>query len=269
VGYEDLGYLTVTVADGIAHVTLDRPEKRNAFTAEGHKELSEIYGRLAADDTVRSVLLTGAGDTFSVGPDWALLSALSQPDESSLRQRIMDETINLVHAAVELDKPVVCAINGLAYGMALAVALLSDIIVIERHVSIREGHVLAGLAAGDGGALVWPLAMGLTKAKRYLLTSDVLTADEAERLGIVSEVVERGQSKDRALEFAARFAAGPQLAIRSTKRALNQWLRSALTTTFDYSWALELLTMGTPEAAAAAEALGRGAPGPMPADPRG
>lgn len=268
-GYSDLGYLQVVVEEGVADVVLNRPEKRNAFTAEGHRELSEIFGRLGADDSVRSILLSGAGDTFSVGPDWRLLSALSKPDEQALRRQIMDETITLVHAAVELDKPVVCAINGLAFGMALAVALLSDIIIIERHVSIREGHVLAGLAAGDGGALMWPLSMGLIKAKRYLLTSDVLTAEDAERLGLVTEVVDRGGSVERGREFAARFAAGPQQAIRSTKRALNQWMRSALTTSFDLSWALELLTMGTPEAAEAADSLGRGQPGPMPPDPRG
>jgi len=93
-----------------------------------------------------------------------------------------------------LDKPVVTALNGTTSGGALAFTLFADIIVAERHVELSDPHVPAGVAAGDGGVLVWPLALGLLRAKRHLYTGDPISADEALALGLVTEVVERGES---------------------------------------------------------------------------
>jgi len=113
--------------------------------------------------------------------------------------------------------------------------------------------------------LIWPLAMGLLRAKRYLLTGDALSAEEAQRLGLVSEVVDPGASFERAMVYARRFAAGPRQALRHTKRALNQWMRLGMSA-FDLSWAGESLTLASPEAREAREALARGEPA-LPRDP--
>jgi len=266
--YDDLEFLDVAIDDGIATVRIDRPAKRNTFTADGHRELTGIYSRLASDDDVNVIVITGAGTTFCGGPDRDLLSDLTAEDGDQVRSRIMQETHRLVHDAIRLDKLVVTAINGPAVGMGLAVALLADIIIVEEHVSLAEGHVLGGLTAGDGGTLLWPSAVGLVKAKRYLLTSDPLTAAEAERLGLISEVVPSGGALARANEYAKRFNEGPQFALRTTKRSLNQWLISSASSVFDTAWALEELSMAMPDAAGAAESLRTTRTGAIAPDPR-
>ena len=120
---------------------------------------------------------------------------------------------------------------------------------------VADGHIRAALSAGDGGTLIWPLTMGLTKAKKYLLTGDWIGAEEAERLGLVSEVVDAGRSLERAVDVARRFANGPQLAIRATKMALNQWLRLGQMASFDYSLALEFLSASDDDVPRALESL--------------
>jgi enoyl-CoA hydratase len=137
-------------------------------------------------------------------------------------------------------KPVVSAIQGPAVGAGLAVALLADISVAGRSAKIIDGHTRLGVAAGDHAAIIWPLLCGLAKAKYYLLLCDTLTGEEAERIGLVSLCVDDDQVHDRALEIAARLAAGSAEAIQFTKYALNNWLRMA-GPTFDASLAMEFL----------------------------
>ena len=153
----------------------------------------------------------------------------------------MQEASDIVHNMVNLDKPVVSAINGVAVGAGLAVALLADISIASEKARFTDGHVRLGVAAGDHAALIWPLLMSMAKVKYYLLTCDFLDGKEAERLGLVSMVVPPERLMPKALEVARNLAAGPQPAIRWTKRALNQWLRFGGQTAFDYSLAVEML----------------------------
>jgi enoyl-CoA hydratase len=210
-------------------------------------------------------MITGTGDAFSAGPladPTAPPSVGPTADVSS----IIEEVRELVYGAIDCDKPVACAINGVVRGSALTFALLADVIVIERHVVLADTHVLAALTAGDGGVLTWPLAIGLVRAKRYLLTGDPMSAEDAQRLGLVTEIVEQGQSKARARRYAERWASGPQTALRTTKRALNQWLRHGAVTAFDLSLASELLTLKSEEAAQTVERLMRGGKGAIERD---
>ncbi len=142
---------------------------------------------------------------------------------------------------INLDKPVVSAINGVAVGAGLAVALMADISIASENARITDGHIRLGVAAGDHAALIWPLLCGMAKAKYYLLTGDFLDGKEAERIGLVSMVVPPEKLMSTAMEVAQKLATGPQPAIRWTKRALNQWLRMAGHTAFDYSLALEMM----------------------------
>jgi enoyl-CoA hydratase len=141
----------------------------------------------------------------------------------------------------------------MASGAGAAFALLCDITIADRSARIGDAHVPAGLAAGDGGVITWPLTAGMAKAKRYLLTGDFISADEAERIGLITEVVDDGECVNTAMALAARLAITPQTALRYTKRALNQQMRDAAIRSFDLSLALEMLSKDTGETAAAVQ----------------
>jgi len=153
----------------------------------------------------------------------------------------MEEARDIVHNMINLDKPIISAINGVAVGAGLAVALLADISIASEKARFTDGHVRLGVAAGDHAAVIWPMLIGMAKAKYYLLTCEFLDGTEAERIGLVSQVVPHEELMDKAMDVAHRLASGSQQAISYTKRSLNQWLRQAEHTAFDYSLALEML----------------------------
>src|SRR5205814_7856720 len=146
-----------------------------------------------------------------------------------------------VYNMINLDKPVVSAINGAAVGAGLVVALLADVSIISATARLTDGHTRLGVAAGDHAAIIWPLLCGMAKAKYYLLTADFLDGQEAERIGLVSLCVPAAELLPKAFEVADKLAQGSQQAIRWTKKSLNNWLRMA-GPIFDNSMALELLT---------------------------
>ena len=231
--YESYQYLRVEVVEGVALVTIDRPEALNACRAQDHGEFPRILRDLGDDPDVRAAVVTGAGKAFSVGGDLSLLEQM-RSDPTGIPQ-LMEEGRALVDAHLALSKPIVAAVNGYAMGAGLAFALLCDFIIVERSTRMADGHIRVALAAGDGGAIAWPLTVGLVKAKRYLLTGDWITGEEAERIGLVTEVVDDGTSLERALVIARRMAAGPTQAISYTKVALNQWMRLGMMTSFELS----------------------------------
>ena len=142
---------------------------------------------------------------------------------------------------INLDKPIISAINGVAVGAGLAVALMADISIASEKARFTDGHVRLGVAAGDHAAVIWPMLIGMAKAKYYLMTCEFLDGTEAERIGLVSQVVPHEELMDKAMDVANRLAVGSQQALRYTKRSLNQWLRQAEHMAFDYSLALEML----------------------------
>ena len=128
---------------------------------------------------------------------------------------------------INLDKPIISAINGVAVGAGLVVALLADISIMSENARITDGHTRLGVVAGDHAAIVWPLLCGMAKAKYYLLTCDFIDGREAERIGLVSLCVPPAELLPKAFEVADKLATGAQQAIRWTKRSLNNWLRMA------------------------------------------
>jgi enoyl-CoA hydratase len=256
-------YLRVECEEGLAVVTLNRPERQNTFFEPDHGELSRIIGDLAADADVRAILVQAAGPVFSAGGAPEYIESLI--DDQAKRARAHDEIRHEIHSLVSLDKPLVAAVTGSANGAALAIAMLADVVVAERHVRFREPHVLLGLAAGDHAVLAWPVAMGLVKAKRYLLTGDSLSAEEAETLGLVSEVVAEGDGIRRARVYAERFAAAPVEPVRATKRALQDVLRRRLAA-FDLSLGVEILSLTSGTTREALRRLAAGEPGLMTRD---
>ncbi|MDH4143900.1 MAG: enoyl-CoA hydratase-related protein [Acidimicrobiia bacterium] len=263
--YDRYAHLEVRVDDGVALVRIEAPGSVGRLQAAVHAEVARIWRTLGDDPAVRSVLVTGQGDEFYRSADAGGLKAIpgiGKEDTFELLQRMLGEGRDIVYGIVELDKPVVSAINGAAAGGGLAVALLADISIAAEDAVLVDPHVALGVAAGDHAAMIWPLLCGMAKSKLYLLTSDELDGREAERIGLVSRAVPADDVLDVASSYARRLADGPQHAIRYSKRALNQWLRLGGLTAHDYSAALEGLNFFGSELRAAAEKFGERGPNP-------
>lgn len=239
-------------SDGVLVVTFDNPSKLNAITEKGHSELVEIWPDVDADPAVRVVLLRGEGRAFSAGGDYEMIDkVINDPDT---HRRVLKETRELVRNIIECSKPIVSAINGPAVGAGLAAALLADIPVAARSARILDGHTTIGVTAGDHAAVIWPLLMGMAKAKYHLLTNHPIDGTEAERIGLVARVVEDDELAPFTEGLASELASGAQEAIRWTKHTLNHWLRMAYPI-FDASVAYEFLGFNGPDAAERVSAM--------------
>lgn len=226
-------------ADGVLVITINRPEVMNATNARLHWELTKVWGVVHEDEKANVAVITGAGErAFSAGGDldW-VESMVGNPKGVA---QAMKEASELVYNMMSCDKPIISAINGVAVGAGLAVALLADISIMSETAKFTDGHVRLGLGAGDHAAIVWPLLCGMAKAKYYLMTADFLDGKEAERIGLVSLCVPQDKLMPRAMEVAQRLASGSQQAIRFTKKSLNNWMRVA-GPIFDNSLAMEML----------------------------
>lgn len=231
-------------SDGVLRIVLDGPDL-HAVSADMHRDLADVWTAIDRDDSVRAVLIRGAGErAFSAGGAFDLIE--SMVNDWDARTRIMREARDLVRNIIECGVPIVSAINGPAVGAGLVAALLADVSVAGRRAKILDGHVRLGVAAGDHAAICWPLLCGMAKAKYHLLTNEVLTGEEAERIGLVSVCVDDDQVQERAMEIANSLAASAPTAIRWTKHALNGWYRQAMPI-FDASLGLEFYGFGGPE----------------------
>jgi enoyl-CoA hydratase len=237
--YEGYTSIAFERSGDVLRVTLANPRnKLNAVDGEMHAELVRLFAELKCEQDARALLLTGSGRAFSAGGDFAWMSSTTTDDLDQMRR----EGKQIIWNLLDVELPIVAAINGPAIGLGATLALLCDAIFVAESAKIADPHVQVGIVAGDGGAVVWPLAMGPVRAKRYLLTGDALTAAEAEQMGLVNAVVADDRLELEALAFARRLAAGAPLAVRYTKLAINQLLKHAMATAFDYSTALELVT---------------------------
>src|SRR3970040_1495349 len=223
---------------GVVLVTINRPEVMNATNARLHWELTQVWLTTDADPAPRFALVTGAGRSFSSAGDMSLVEEMA--GNAAAAARTMREASDLVYNIINLDKPVVSAINVPAVGAGLVVALLADVSIISETARLTDGHTRLGVAAGDHAAIIWPLLCGMAKAKYYLLTAEFIDGKEAERIGLVSLCAPADKAMDKAWEVADKLAAGPQQAQRWTKRALNNWMRVA-GPIFDASLAFEML----------------------------
>ena len=230
--------------NGVLLITMNRPEKYNAADEGMHTELARIWRDVAADPKTRVAVVTGAGKAFSAGGDLAMVERMAGNYEQV--SHMLTEMSDLVYAMIDCDKPIVSAINGAAVGAGAVVALLADVAIAAEDAKIGDGHVKLGVAAGDHAAIIWPLLIGMAKARYYLLTGEMLSGAEAERIGLVAKALPREQVLDEALRIADGLALGAQQAIRLSKRALNNWLRTA-GPTFDQSAAYEMLTFLGPD----------------------
>lgn len=234
-------------------VTLDRPESDlNAVNEELHEDLTRLFRELKRETAARAVLLTGSGKAFSAGGDFSWFPELQQPGRMEALRR---DAKQLIWDLLDVEVPIVAAVNGHAMGLGASIALLCDVIFMADSATIGDPHVRVGIVAGDGGTAIWPLAVGPALAKQYLLTGDPVSAADAERMGLVNRAVPAAELHDTALAFARRLAAGAPLAVRYTKMAVNKLIKDALNVSFDTSTALELVTFASEDHREALAAL--------------
>ena len=238
--------------DGVLLITINRPDRMNATDEVLHNELCRVWPDVSTDPETRVAVITGAGRAFSAGGDLAMVQ--TQIGNFPKMAGIMREAAAIVYNIIDCEKPIISAINGVAVGAGLAVAIMADISIMAEEARITDGHIRLGVGAGDHAAIIWPLLCGMAKAKYYLLTADFIDGREAERIGLVSRCVPGDQLLPTAFEVATKLATGPQLAIRWTKRALNNWLRQA-GPIFDASLALEMLNFFDEDVAEGAAAI--------------
>jgi enoyl-CoA hydratase len=225
-------------APGVLLITIDRPEVLNAANERLHRELSEVWAVADADETVAVSVITGAGRAFSAGGDLAMVERMTTDHDAVVEQ--WHDAKAVVESLLRSTKPVVSAINGVAVGAGLAVALLADVSVMAESARLSDGHVRLGVAAGDHAAILWPLLCGMAKAKYYLMTAEFVGGPEAERIGLVTRCVPDAEVLDEAIAIAVRLARGSRTAVQWTKRVLNEWM-VANAPVFGESLALEML----------------------------
>ncbi|CAH1695342.1 MULTISPECIES: enoyl-CoA hydratase/isomerase family protein [unclassified Chelatococcus] len=232
--------------DAILRVSFDRPDRKNALSADMHREIADIWREIDADPEVRVVLLCGEGEHFSVGGEFDVVEAMIVDVE--FRMRVWREARDLVYNMVNCSKPIVSALQGAVVGGGLAAGLLADISIAANNARLVDGHVRLGVCAGDHAVILWPLLCSMAKVKYHLLLNEPITGARAEQIGLVSLAVDEAVLEETALGVAKRLTDGSQTAIRLTKYALNNWLRTA-GPAFDTSLALEMLGFSGDDAA--------------------
>ncbi len=211
----------------LATLTLNRPEARNAYSSEMIKELVQYLDELELNPQIRVVVITGAGRAFSAGGDLKLMrdkEGMFAGGPVELRARYMQEIQRVPRRLTRFTKPVIAAINGPAIGAGLDLSLMCDLRIASSQAKFGSTFVKVGLIPGDGGSYFLTRAVGLAKALELTLTGRVIDAQEAERLGIISRVVDHDALMSTAYELAEEIAANAPLAVQLTKASAYQSL---------------------------------------------
>jgi enoyl-CoA hydratase len=222
----------------VAILTLNRPERLNAVNGAMHSELMTLFMDVQADPDVKAAVLTGAGRGFCAGGDF---SGSRMAPKSGLS--MMQEARRIVDNLLDLEKPIIAAVNGPAVGLGATVALCCDVVIASRSARFGDPHVKMGITAGDGGAVIWPLLIGVNRAKQWLMTGDIMSAEEAYALGLVNRVVEQGEELSESIALARRLAGGAPYAVQSTKVAVNKYIKMVSNLVLPVSLALEEISM--------------------------
>ncbi|MFT5481414.1 MAG: enoyl-CoA hydratase [Halieaceae bacterium] len=234
-------------------IALNRPDALNAINLRLHEELAEVFTFAATDEHSDVVVLTGKGRAFSAGGDMDHLRNNAQnPD-------LFDEEVRLakriIFSILDLEKPLVCRLNGHAVGLGATLALYCDMIFAADIAKIGDPHVSVGLVAGDGGAAIWPQRIGLCRAKEFLLTGELLTASKAAEIGLINYCLPLTELDAGVDDYCNRLLAGAQQAIRYTKVILNEELKRVTHAILDKGLAYEAQTIRSADHREAVKAI--------------
>jgi len=246
--YNRSKFITIEQDEGVATITLNRPDRLNAISDHMQQILGELFLELDSDPEIRAMVITGAGRAFCAGGDIGEMKDPQRRDPAKKQFESPTRTPRrLLLNMLEVEAPIIAGVNGDAMGLGASIALLCDVIIAAENARVGDPHVRVGLAAGDGSAVIWSMLCGVARAKQYLMTGDLLPAREAERIGLVNTVVQEGQAYEEAMKFARRLAKGPVQAIKWTKYSVNKLIKDQMNLTLDTSLALEWLTFHTDE----------------------
>jgi len=233
--YSKYKYILVERVGKVLRLTLNRPDRLNAIIPEMHTEITNIFGDIRHDHEADVVTLTGAGRGFCAGADLKV----PFPSDKSGMDKLFAEARDILVNILEIEKPIISGVNGPAAGLGVTLALFPDIVIASDRAKLGDTHVKVGLAAGDGGAVIWPLLVGVNKAKELLMTGEVIDAQEALRIGLVNHVVPHDELDKRVMDMAQQLVEGHKMAIQATKKAVNLYLKWMLNQVFDYSCTME------------------------------
>jgi enoyl-CoA hydratase len=204
-----------------------------------HEELTTIFTDVQNDPETDVAILTGVGKAFSAGGDIDWLSGLvdagATPDIVDVKR--------IVYSLVDIEKPIIARVAGPCIGLGATIALFCDIIIAAKSARFGDPHVKIGAVAGDGGAVIWPQLVGYARAKQYLLTGDIMTAHEAERIGLINRVVPDDELDAEVDRLAAKIAGGATHAIRWTKASINIGLKQLAHSIMESCVPYEMLSM--------------------------
>ncbi len=250
--YDKFKEIKVEKENHLLTVTLNRPENGNPTAWTLIAELNETWKSLPEDDDVRAVLLLGAGEDFSCMKG----NVAIHPQVKSHPLQNLELAGAAIHGGgayhmssvkylLDVPQPIVVAVQGKCTGLATTLVLFCDIIFAAENAQISDPHIQRGMVPGDGGTVIWPLLVGPARAKQYLFTGDPLSGTEAERIGLINKAVPLAELKSTASAFAKRLAAGPPIAMKFTKHAINQVLLHQMSINWELSDALQIFTTQT------------------------
>jgi 2-(1,2-epoxy-1,2-dihydrophenyl)acetyl-CoA isomerase len=232
-------------ADGVATITLNRPDKLNAFTTELHRALAAAFDTVEGDAAIRAVLLTGAGRGFCAGQDLAERAAVIAGGKAEGGKALETWYNPLIRRLRRLAKPVVCAVNGVAAGAGANVALACDIVLAARSASFIQAFCRIGLVPDAGGSYVLPRLVGMARASALTLLGDKLPAEQAAAWGLIWRVVDDDRLMDEATALAQHLARQPTRALALIKEALNASLGNTLDEQLDLERTLQMKAAAT------------------------
>ncbi len=219
----DLVHLTYELKGHVGVVTLNRPEVRNALNARAYADLEAVFRHIQSDGEVRAVVLTGADPAFCSGEDVKQMMTGPQREQSQTRlTSVRPRLTPAAEAVLECDRPIVAAVNGTAVGWGMELALFADIRIASERAQFGEIFIKRGLVTDVGGMMILPRLVGPAKAAELLFTGDIIPAREAERIGLVSRVVQHDDLLPSAFALAERIASNPPLALRYMKEGLRR-----------------------------------------------
>ena len=226
----ELETVNVRVDDGAATIELNRPHALNAWNAQLGSDLLAALGGACEDDSVRALVLTGAGRGFSSGADLKDVSGGDQTADGhpDIYKTLTERYHPIMHAIREMPKPVIAAVNGPAVGIGCSLALCSDLILAAESAYFLLAFVNIGLVPDGGSSLFLPTRVGMARATELSMLGERLTAARALEWGLINRVVPDGSLQEEAAALAARLAAGPTRSYAGTKRQLNNWLYSRM-----------------------------------------
>lgn len=241
-------FLRYEQSGAVVTLTMDSPETRNALTgSSAPQEFVDACARIAADASVRVVILTGAGPAFSSGGNLKHMREMFDYSPGQLREWYRTGVQRLANAVYGLEVPMIAAVNGPAIGAGCDLTCMCDIRIAAENASFAESFVKVGLIPGDGGAWLLPRVVGMSKAAELSFTGDTITAQDALACGLVSRVVPADRLMDEARALAARIAANPGGALRMAKRLLRDGQHLRFDGMLEMAAGLQPIAHKTPE----------------------